>query len=175
MSSYSLHTFCQPSPPLLLTLAPSATKTLAHPHWCLLCDQQAADLIRVTEFHSTLIHPHSGLVVHGGTKTPAPSEAGPHVRLCRFAAGLDEPTLIYGEALPCHPPYTHINPSYSIWQRRKKPRDATLPNLICATFTFLTWSQATRGGQYIRFLFIVFSFFLIPIRTRGEGTYLFIR
>ena len=50
-----------------------------------------------------------------------PSEAGPHVRLCRFAAGLDEPTLIYGEALPCHPPYTHINPSYSIWQRRKKP------------------------------------------------------
>ena len=48
---------------LLFTLAPSATKTLAHPHWCLLCDQQAADLIRVTEFHSTLIHPHSGLVV----------------------------------------------------------------------------------------------------------------
>ena len=75
-----------------------------------------------------------------------PSEAGPHVRLCRFAAGLDEPTLIYGEALPCHPPYTHINPSYSIWQRRKKPWDATLPNLICATFTFLTWSQASRGG-----------------------------
>ena len=117
----------------------------------------AADLIIVTEFHSTLIHPHSGLVLHGRTKTPAPSEAGPHVRLCRFAAGLDEPTLIYGEALPCHPPYTHINPSYSIWQRRKKPWDATLPNLICATFTFLTWSQATRGGQYIWFLFIVFS------------------
>ena len=44
-----------------------------------------------------------------------PSEAGPHCRLCRPAAGLAVPTLIYCQALPSHPPFlTHINPSYSI-------------------------------------------------------------
>ena len=131
---------------------PLCHRTLAHPHSWLLCDQQAADIIRVTGFHSNTAQssqwPRCWQPSEEGRLRRLPSEAGPHVRLCRFAAGLDEPTLIYGEALPCHPPYTHINPSYSIWLRDERNSDEML---LC-----LIW-------------FVRLSHFLLEVKPVGVG------
>ena len=105
--------FCQILPHFTLSLAPTPPSL-----WKALMGVSATlrtTLVTLTKFPRQKCWSVLTVASRMEESAAPPSEAGPHCRLCRPAAGLAVPTLIYCQALPSHPPFlTHINPSYSI-------------------------------------------------------------